>query len=62
MCNKRNSPAGKRYAVRKNLFARAEICMRNSVCGIPELIGGLLVMSGILIGIPVFALTAFGLF
>lgn len=62
MCNKRNSPAGRRYAMRKNLLERAEICVRNSVCGISALIGSLIAMCGILIGIPVFALTAFGLF
>ena len=62
MCNKRNSPAGRRYAMRKNLFAHAEICLRNSACGISDLIGSLFVMCGILIGIPVFALTAFGIF
>lgn len=62
MCNKRNSPAGRRYAMRKNLLERAEICVRNSVYGIPEMIGSLVAMCGILIGIPVFALTAFGLF
>lgn len=62
MCNKRNSPAGRRYAVRRNLLAHAKICVRNSVSGIPEMIGGMMAMFGILIGIPVFALTAFGIF
>lgn len=61
MCNKRYSPAGRRYTMRKSLLVNAEICVRKYVCGIPSMFCGSVVCVGIFVGIPVVAAVLFGI-